>query len=251
MNADRVAREAYILGLLARDGFLSVAALSRELGVSEVTIRNNLRGLEDRGLLTRTHGGAQAAPVVDVLERRRDHAIEKERIAAAAADLVVDGDRIMIEAGTTTALVAKYLSGKKGVQIVTNSTLVFSAIRSNTALHVMLTGGDFHRETESLVGPIALRTVRDFNVRIAFVGTDGFTVAQGMTTQFAQGAEVIAAMSERADQTWLVADSSKYGHAGFVNVLPLAKLSGIVTDANLGDSAKANLIETVPDIRTV
>jgi len=251
VTVGRASRETYILDLLAKDGSLSVSALSRDLGVSEVTVRGNLRDLGSKGLLTRTHGGAQRTSVVDVLDRQRSRIDEKDRIAAAAADLVVDGDAIMIEAGTTTALVARYLTNKRGVQIVTNSTLVFAYARQNPQLKVILTGGEFHHESESLVGPVALRTLRDFNVRLAFVGTDGFTSHRGMTTQFPQGAEVLAVMRERAEETWLLADSSKYGRAGFVSVLPLSGLAGIITDSGLAPEAAEQLTVTVPDIRIV
>lgn len=251
MTVDRAAREAYILDLLAKDGSLSVSALSRDLGVSEVTIRASLRDLGNRGLLTRTHGGAQRTSFVDVLERQSAQAGEKDRIAAAAAELVTDGDTVMIEAGTTTALVAKYLGARRNVQIVTNSTLVFAYARQNPQLTVILTGGEFHHESESLVGSVALRTIRDFNVRLAFVGTDGFTSNRGMTTQFAQGAEVLAAMRERAEETWLLADSSKYGRAGFVSVLPLSGLAGIVSDTGLAPEAVEQLRTDVPDVRIV
>ncbi|MBK9158137.1 MAG: DeoR/GlpR transcriptional regulator [Micropruina sp.] len=230
-------REKYILDLLAKDGSLSVSALSRDLGVSEVTIRANLRDLETRGLLTRTHGGAQASSIQSVLERQRVRQAEKERIGAAAAALVKDGDAMMVEAGTTTATVIRNLAGRAGLQVVTNSTLVFAAARINTSMRVTLTGGNFHHESESLVGFHALRTIHDFNVRIAFIGTDGFTVDRGITTQFAEGADVIRAMSERSEETWLVADSSKYGRAGFVNVLPLDRLTGIVTDADMSEES--------------
>ncbi len=251
MTVDRAAREAYILDLLAKDGSLSVSALSKDLGVSEVTIRSNLKGMEERGLLARTHGGAQPVALADVLERRREHAPEKERIAAAAAELVTDGDRVMIEAGTTCALIPKYLVGRRGVQIVTNSTLVLAQARLNPQLTVILTGGDFHRESESMVGPVALRSIRDFNVRYAFVGTDGFTSDRGITTQFAQGAAVITAMAARAEETWLLADSSKYGRAGFVSVLELGDLTGIITDDGLGPDSVAALQESAPTVRVV
>ncbi len=251
MTVGRASRETYILDLLAKDGSLSVSALSRDLGVSEVTVRTNLRDLESKGLLTRTHGGAQRTSVVDVLDRQRSQIDEKDRIAAAAADLVVDGDTIMIEAGTTTALVARYLTHKRGVQIVTNSTLVFAYARQNPQITVILTGGEYHHGSESLVGPVALRTIHDFNVRLAFVGTDGFTSDRGMTTQFPQGAEVLAAMRVRAEETWLLADSSKYGRAGFVSVLPLSGLAGIITDSGLAHEAAEQLTVTVPDIRIV
>jgi DeoR family galactitol utilization operon repressor len=235
--AEKRTREAYILDRLARDGSLSVSALSRDLGVSEVTVRANLRDLEGRGLLSRTHGGAQASSFQSVLERQRHNAAAKERIAQAAAGFVADGDSIMIEAGTTTAAVIRHLTGRNGVQVVTNSTLAFAAARLNPALRLLLTGGQFHAESESLVGYGALRTIADFNVRRAFIGTDGFTAERGLTTQFADGADVIRAMHARAEETWLLADSSKYGRAGFVTVLPLPELTGVITDAGIGEES--------------
>lgn len=248
---DRKEREAYILDLLARDGALSVSHLSRELGVSEVTIRGQLRELEDRGLLSRTHGGATSTSVRNVLERQREHEDEKERIARSAADLVEDGDRIMIEAGTTTSRIVRHLAGRRGVQIVTNSTLVFSHARHNPALTVILTGGTFHGPSESLVGPVALRAIRDFHVRMAFVGTDGVTLNRGLTTQFAEGAEAIAAMHAQADETWLLADSTKYGRSGFVRVLDVPQLTGIVTDSGLSAEARRELADAGVQVRLV
>ncbi len=251
MAIDRREREARMLDLLAKDGSLTVAALSQEFDVSEVTIRTQLRALEERGVLKRTRGGAQATAVRHVLEREREHEAEKERIAAAAAALVRDGDRIMIEAGTTAARIVRHLANRHGVQIVTNSTLVFGFSRHNANLTVILTGGTFHRESESLIGPVALRAVRDFNVRLAFIGTDGFTPNRGLTTQFSEGAEVITAMHAQAEQTWLVADSSKYGQAGFVSVLPLRELSGVITDTRLDQPSVAALRETGPIVTLV
>jgi len=251
MTVERGEREGYILDLLAKDGSLSVAALSKDLGVSEVTIRASLKSMEERGLLARTWGGAKANTLTDVLERVRVQGEEKERIAATAAELVQDGDRIMIEAGTTTAMIVRHLAGRSGVQIVTNSTLVFNYARLNTALEVILTGGQYHRESESLVGPVALASIRRFNARIAFVGTDGFTSDRGMTTQFAGGAEVIEAMNDRSEETWLVADSSKYGRAGFVSVLELAQLNGIITDSGLAAGSVEVLKQIAPTVRVV
>ena len=251
MTAERSERESYILDLLAKDGSLSVAALSKDLGVSEVTIRASLKSLEERGLLARTWGGARANTLTNVLERVRVHDDEKDRIAAAAAALVHDGDRIMIEAGTTTAMIVRHLAGRTGVQIVTNSTLVFTYARLNPGLEVILTGGQFHRESESLVGPVALASIRRFNARVAFVGTDGFTSDRGLTTQFAEGAEVISAMNERAEETWLLADSSKYGRAGFVSVLDLPELSGIITDSGIGPESVEVLKQIAPTVRVV
>ncbi len=226
-------RDRRILELLADRGSLSVAALSAELGVSEVTVRSDFKSLEDRGFITRSRGGASPAFHPSILDRQRSMVEEKNRIARAAAELVRDGDAIMIEAGTTTALIAKYLLGKRDIHIVTNSTLVYSYARLNPALSITMTGGEFRRATESMVGPIALRTIADFNVALAFVGTDGFSLENGMTTQLVEGAEIVKAMRIRARETWLVADSSKYGKSGFVGVLPLSAVNGIITDSGL------------------
>jgi DeoR family galactitol utilization operon repressor len=236
-------RERIILKLLSERGSLSVSVLSRELGVSEVTIRSDLKSLEEEGYLNRSRGGASPALHPTIIERQRFRIEEKNRIARAAAELVRDGDRIMIEAGTTTALVARYLIGKREVQVVTNSTLVFAYGRLNPSVQITMTGGEFRRETESMVGPIALRTIAGLNVRLAFVGTDGFTIDRGLTTQLVDGAEIVKAMRERAEETWLVADSSKYGKTGFVSVLPLAGVDGIITDDGLGEEAARALEE--------
>jgi len=244
MTIERNEREAAILNRLAQDGQLQVTKLSRELGVSEVTIRTDLRALEQRGLLSRTHGGAEPTGYRDVLERRFQHQAEKDRIAAAAAALVRDHDQIMIEAGTTTAGIVGHLAGRRDVQIVTNSTLVFANARLNPALTVILTGGTFHRGSESLVGPVALRTLTDFNVRLAFLGTDGFTVERGLTTGFTEGVEVLRAMRERTQQAWLVADSSKYGRVGFASVMALQHLSGVISDDRLPAEAQQELIDS-------
>jgi DeoR family galactitol utilization operon repressor len=222
---------------------VTVTALAQDLRLSEVTIRADLKDLEDKGWINRTRGGA--APVMhrQILERQKEHQEEKNAIARAAAALVADGEVIMIEAGTTTALIAKYLTGKRDVHIVTNSTLVFSYARMNPNLQITMTGGEFRRPTESLVGPIALETIARLNVRLAFVGTDGFTLERGMTTHLVEGAEIVKAMKVHAKTTVLVADSSKYGKIGFSSVLPLNCMDLILTDRGLGETQAAELKE--------
>lgn len=244
-------RERTILDLLADRGSLAVPVLARDLGVSEVTVRSDLKALEERGFLNRSRGGASPVFHQGILLRQRQRVEEKNRIARAAAELVRDGDRVMIEAGTTTALITRYLLGKRGVQVVTNSTLVFSYARLNPNLQITMTGGEFRRETESMVGPIAVRTIAGLNVRLAFVGTDGFSRVHGMTTQLLEGAEIVKAMCGRAEATWLVADSTKYGKTGFVSVLPLSEVDGIITDRGLGEDAMRELAEASIHVRAV
>jgi DeoR family transcriptional regulator, galactitol utilization operon repressor len=234
-------RQQIIIKLLSENDLLSVNELSEQLGVSTVTIRNDLNDLETQGYIVRTHGGAAPAFHRSILERRRENIEAKTRIARAAADLVRDGDTLMIEAGTTTALIAKYLAGKRDIHLVSNSTLAFANARSNPGVQITLTGGEFRRSTESFVGPIALSALEKLNVRLAFVGTDGFSVRNGMTTHLVEGAQIVSAMVERAATSVLVADSSKYGKSGFASVLPLSAVDLIISDSALGQEARAEL----------
>lgn len=251
MSVARGERQVFILDRLATEGTLSVAQLAQDLNVSEVTIRSTLKNMEAQGLLSRTRGGAKSTNYTTIDQRTRLNIAEKKAIAAAAASKVHDGDRIMIEAGTTTALIVRYLAGRKGVQIVTNSTLVFSNARRLPGLEVILTGGVFRRENESIVGPLAVRNVNEFNARLTFLGTDGLSIERGLTTQFIEGGEVARAMVHRSEEAWLVTDSSKYGRVGFVSFLGVDEVSGIITDAGLPKEAQTKLAKKNIDIRLV
>ena len=247
MIEDLNEREKLILNKLSSQGSVTVTAMARELGLSEVTIRGDLKTLEDRGWLNRKRGGAASVLHRGILERQQTRQEEKNAIARHAAELVKDGDVIMIEAGTTIALVAKYLQGRRDIHIVTNSSLVFSYARLNPMLQITMTGGEFRRATESLVGPIALDTINRLNVRLAFVGTDGFSLERGITTHLVEGAEIVKAMKAHAATTVLLADSSKFGKVGFISILPLTELDGIITDSGLtADSAESLASAGIP-----
>jgi len=233
--------------LLAERGVVNVSELAERFQVSEVTIRADLRGLEERGLVSRTRGGAVPSLHRDILERQAQHVDEKARIARAAAELVDDGDVFMVEAGTTTAQIVRFLGAKRDIHLVTNSMLAFAFSRANPALQVTVTGGDFRRSTESFVGPLAQRMLERMNVKWAFVGTDGFSADKGMTTHLLEGAEIVLTMRRNAARTVLVADASKYGRVGFASVLPLQEVDMVITDERLSEKARKELAEA--DIR--
>jgi DeoR family transcriptional regulator, galactitol utilization operon repressor len=250
-NPNLSEREREVLELIAGDSSSSVGELGRRLGVSPVSVRGHLNSLAEKGFIVRTWGGAFPSFHPEMLERQRLRMAEKNRIAKAAAALVRDGDTIMVEAGTTTALVLKYLFGRRDVFVVSNSSLVVPYARANPGIQLTLVGGSFRPATESLVGPLALEELDRFHVRLAFVGTDGFSLASGLTTHLVEGAEIVKRMAERAVETVLVADSSKYGRTGFVKVLPLARLARIISDAALDEKARDELKEIDIDIQLV
>ena len=240
---DSAVRERIILDSLVEKGAISVADLSRNLEVSEVTIRSDLNSLEKRGFLRRVHGGAAPAIHPHVLERQNLGLEEKQNIAREAASLVRDGDTIMVEAGTTTALVCRYLGDKRDIHVITNSMLAFNNARNNPFLKITLCGGDFRSSTESFVGPIAEETIGRFNVSFAFVGTDGFSSQQGITTHLLEGGEIIKVMKKQARQTVLLADSSKYNQVGPVTIMSLSGADRIITDAGLPRKAALEMRE--------
>jgi DeoR family galactitol utilization operon repressor len=241
VNAQTSEREKEIVKLLAGDPGISVTRLAELLSVSVVTIRSDLSDLEQKGILVRTRGGAAPAYHPHVLERQSLNVEAKSRIAQAAAALVNDGDTIMIEAGTTTALVARHLLGKRFVNIVTNSTLILPFARTNPGIHLTVVGGEFRPASESMVGPVALAELERFHVRLAFVGTDGFSLEGGLTTHLVEGGEIVRRMAERSETVVLVADSSKYGKVGFVRVLPVQGVHRLVTDTGLEARAEQEL----------
>jgi DeoR family galactitol utilization operon repressor len=247
-------REHYIIDSLLEKGSISVADLSRSLDVSEVTIRSDLNALEKRGVLSRVHGGAVPSIHPHILERQNLRTEEKLAIARAAAALVEDGDTIMVEAGTTPALLCRFLGGKRDVHVITNSVLAFTAAKTNRDLKITLAGGEFRAATESFVGPIARETIQRFNVRFAFIGSDGFSAARGITTRLLEGGEIIKVMKDKARETVLLADSTKFGQAGLATILPLSGLDAIITDAHIPANAAAAIksdrgIKNIREIR--
>jgi DeoR family galactitol utilization operon repressor len=236
-------RERKILDSLLENGAISVAGLSRDLEVSEVTIRSDLNSLERRGLLSRVHGGAVPVIHPHILERQNLCVEEKQNIARAAVSLIQNGDTIMIEAGTTPALVCRYLGGMRDIHVITNSVLAFNAARNHPALKITLCGGEFRSSTESFVGPIAVETIRRFNVALAFIGTDGFSARQGVTTNLLEGSEVINMMKDRARRLILLADSSKYNRAGAVTIMGLSGIDALITDSRVPGAAAEEMRE--------
>ncbi|MFP4564648.1 MAG: DeoR/GlpR family DNA-binding transcription regulator [Spirochaetia bacterium] len=234
-------REKKILEMLSENSSIAVADLRRVLDVSAVTIRNDLNSLAEKGAIIRTRGGALPAFHPSILDRQKHRTDAKNRIAKRAAELIKDGETVMIGAGTTTALIAKYLLGKRDIHIVTNSTLIVPYARLNPAIHLTVVGGEFRPSTESLVGPITLKELEQFHVKTSIVGTDGFSLKTGLTTHLVDGAEVVKRMAGQADRTVLIADSSKYGKEGFVKILPLTEFDLMITDDEMREEIVTDL----------
>lgn len=233
MSSSFSERRQVILDLLAEHGSVTVSVLAKQLNVTVVTVRADLAMLEEEGVLIRTHGGALPAFHAKVLERSREGAETKASIAKAAAAEIQHGDTVIISAGTTAALIAKYLLGKRDIHIVTNNTLLLTYARSNPQLRVTLIGGEFRSSEEGVVGPMALQALDTFYVSKAFIGIDGASVKQGFTAHLVESAELVRKMADQADQVFVVGDSGKFGKPGFARILPFDGVGSLVTDAAL------------------
>lgn len=241
MSSSFAERREVILEMLAENGSVSVSELAKRLGVTVVTARADLVALEGEGVLIRTHGGALPAYHSNIQERTREDKERKSAIAKAAAAEIQNGDTVMISAGTTTALIAKYLLGKRDIHIVTNNTLLLTYARNNPQLRVTLVGGEFQPSEEGMVGPLALAAIEQFYVSKAFIGIDGASVKQGFTAHFVESADLVRKMAEQADQTFIVAESGKFGKPGFARILPFKQVDALVTDNDLSEEFQQEL----------
>ena len=167
----------------------------------------------------------------------------KKHIAKAAAAMIKDGDTLMINDGTTTSMIPKYLPGKRDIRIVSNSTLILPYARVNPSLHLTLAGGEFRISTKAIVGPAAFADLEKFHVKHAFIGTGGFSADAGLTAQLSEGAEIARKMIELSDHVTVVADSDKYDMNGFVKITGLEKADAIISDKNLSRKAQEEIRE--------
>lgn len=223
-------REKEILRCLYEEDASSVSELSKKLNVSVVTIRSDLDKLEQKGFAVKMRGGVQPVFNRTFFDRINSMTEEKFSIAKKAAEMISDGDRIMILAGTTTSLIGKFLYDKKDVHIVTNSTYIINYLRNNSNIKVTLVGGEFMPNAEAMVGTVALKVLENFHVKKCFIGTDGFSLKNGITANHVEVAEVAKKVVDRSESIILVADSSKFNNSGFAFIQSMDKVSALITD---------------------
>lgn len=248
MIANLKEREKEILRCLYEGEASSVSELSKLLNVSVVTIRSDLDKLEQKGFAVKMRGGAQPVFNRSIMDRINSMNDEKQRIAKKAAELINDGDRVMILAGTTSSLIAKYLYYKRDVHVVTNSTYILHYMRNNANIKVTIIGGEFVPDAEATVGALALRELDNFSVKLAFIGSDGFSIENGITANHIEVAEVAKKVANRSESTFLVSDSSKYNHNGFAFIHPINKVTTIITDDKLPKDALIRFKENNIDV---
>jgi DeoR/GlpR family transcriptional regulator of sugar metabolism len=216
-----------------------VSELSNRFAISEVSIRRDLERLENLGLLKRVHGGAVAIPQVSLgtshTAKMRSHMEAKERIGQAAARMIQAGDRLIFDSGTTVAQVAQHIPGDLlntgNLTAITASLPIVQALGSWKGVHLILLGGIFLADYEIVVGPQTIANLEDLHADKVFLGTDGLTFSNGVTTANLLEAEVDRVMVSVSTEIIVVADSSKIGLIGLTTILPLNRIDKLITDS--------------------
>jgi DeoR family transcriptional regulator of aga operon len=230
------------LKMLKDNGQVSVVELSDLLNVSEVTIRKDLQYLERRNLLIRTHGGAMLNDYLvqdqHFEEKGKRYANEKQRIGEAAANLVEDGDTLLMDAGTTMVQIARHLTNKRKLTILTSAINVAMELMRIPDLQLVMLGGVIRSTSAAVVGPYAEMMVKEHYCSKLFLAVDGLDPDFGLTTTNALEAHLNKMMIDSAQKTILVMDSSKFGRRGLSRICGLDRINLIITDSGISDSMR-------------
>lgn len=241
-------RQLEIRAIARERGRVEVKELADRLGVTPETVRRDLTLLERRGVLRRVHGGAIAVerlaiePAVADRETRMSEA--KQRIARAALDELPDGGAIAVDAGTTTAQLVALMPADRELTVVTHGVHLAIALAALPGITLHLLGGQLRGRTLAAVGAWAEQQLADVHVDVAFVGANGVTVEEGITTPDLAEARIKRALVRAASRTVILADHTKFGLVDFARVTPLADVDTLITDTGLDAEAAAEIEAT-------
>lgn len=236
-------RRQHILALTQQNGRVIVEDLSRDLGISRITIRKDLDYLQAKGLLLRTHGGALPPPSSALFdptlqEKEAEHSKEKQRIAEAAVAMIQEGQCILLDSGTTTTAIAKALKKFARLTVITNAVNIAAEL-SATEFEVILTGGTLRKNSFSLVGPLAEEVLGEIHADVLFLGVDGFDLEAGLTTPNLMESRVNRAMVKASTTTVVVCDSTKFRRRSLSKIVGPSAIHQIITDSSLPEATAA------------
>ena len=256
-------RQALILEEVRRSGGVRVSDLTRQLNVSDMTIRRDLESLAERGLLEKVHGGATVIaehstdePGFEAKSFRQRR--EKEAIAKHAASRVRPGSAIGVSAGTTTYALAPYLCEVPGITVVTNSIPVADVLyRTGRADQTVVLTGGLRTPSDALVGPFAVAAIRSLHLDLIFMGVHGMDSRSGFTTPNLMEAETNRALVAAGRKLLVLADHSKWEMVGISSIAALTDADVLITDDDLDEKARdvlaaevGELVVVEPDLRT-
>jgi DeoR family fructose operon transcriptional repressor len=239
-------RQDQILQLLTQRKGVTVAELARRFQVTPTTIRRDLAALEARGLLQRAHGGAVVglsalAPDPSIDERVGLYAAEKERIGAAAAGRVAEGQTVILDAGTTTLAVARHLVHRAGITVVTISIGILALLAPRREITTICVGGLVAPRAGALYGHLAEQTLREIMADQVFLSAGGITTEHGITVPALELVPIKQTMVACGRRIIVVADRSKLGRRSVHMVCPLDAIQEVITDRDAAPEVVAAL----------
>lgn len=250
-----IERRKRILDIINDRGFIKVTELSKLLNCSEVTLRNDIRQLDQDGLVLRTHGGAmrieeeQNIPY-NQLKLSKD-ADKKKEIANTAYNLIKNGDTIIIDDSTTSFYLTYPIKANfgKSITVVTNSLLVAMELLGQHHVNLFMVGGQISNEMAATMGDLAISSLEGFHVNKAFIGVHGLNFKLGITSIGSIQMQVKKSIIHSADEVIVLADSSKFGGAYLSVICPMEQISKVITDQSISpqyiSAAKDNLVDLI------
>jgi len=236
-------RQNEILKLLSKAGTISVNELSERLKVSGVTIRQDLNLLEEEGFVKRVHGGVVLKNTDDISRRLTINYEQKLKIAQKAATFVESGDAILIESGSTNTILAKVLSKPENLTVITLNVVIAREFRKNENGNIILLGGNYQKESESLIGPLTKICLEYVNFKKAFIGVDGYSIKAGFTSKDMMRAEVSSEIVKKAETVFVLTDSSKFGRRELVMLFDINQVDYVITDNGIPERERQYLIK--------
>ena len=238
-----IERKNEILAILQKEQRVLVSELSKRYDVTDETIRRDLEKLESEGYVKKTYGGAvlNQNTKVDMPLRIREktNRSEKQIIAKLVSDLIEEGDRIMLDASSTSLMIAKELKNKNKLTVITNSVELLYM----EGIQVISTGGNLNETSLSLVGNAAQKVLNGYHVDKAVLSCKGIDIRNGLTDSNELDSDIKNVMYSCADTAVLAVDSSKFEHVSFVKTMQMKEGDILVTDRDLTEEWKAFLVE--------
>lgn len=229
-------RQKEILKIVSTKSKVSVKELANIFGISGVTVRQDLNFLEQQGFLKRVHGGVTFVNSDDISSRLLINFEKKLDIAVKALGFVDEGETVLIESGSTNAILARELVKRENVTIVTPNVFIARECRKSDENSVVLLGGVYQKESESLIGPMVKHCIDTVNFRKAFIGIDGFTREAGFTSRDMMRADISSYIAQKCEQVFVLTDSSKFGRTELVKLFDVEDVAFLITDEGIPDS---------------
>jgi DeoR family glycerol-3-phosphate regulon repressor len=236
MSIELSERQESILQLLRAEGRVETDQLAERFAVTTQTIRRDLGELCDRGLATRTHGGARNVATVAnraYQERRANRAAEKEAMGALAASLIPDNCSVALNIGTTTEQVARALTSHLGLVILSNNINIITSLIGTRAKELILVGGSVRDSDGAIVGEHAVEFISRYKVDFAVIGASALDEDGTILDYDAREVSVARAILRNARTRILVADASKFNVSAPIRICDLRELDYVVTDTKV------------------